>query len=91
MTDLRDSDTYPDRPATVTAANNLFRCLLGAAASAAIEPMSSAMGDGWAYTVLAVISILSCVGPVASMRYGMKWRLEKMEKAKRREEQKAAG
>lgn len=39
-------DIYPGQPATATAANNVVRCLLGAAASAAIEPMSRAMGNG---------------------------------------------
>lgn len=39
-------DIYPDQPATATAANNLVRCLLGAAASAAIVPLSDAVGNG---------------------------------------------
>lgn len=40
-------DIYPGKPATVTAANNVVRCLLGAAATSAIIPMSEAMGNGW--------------------------------------------
>lgn len=39
-------DIFPGRPAAATAANNVIRCLLGAAASAAISPMSQAMGYG---------------------------------------------
>ena len=35
-------DIYPGKAATVTAASNVTRCLLGAAASAAIVPMSEA-------------------------------------------------
>ncbi|OCK72899.1 hypothetical protein K432DRAFT_399228 [Lepidopterella palustris CBS 459.81] len=48
-------DLYAGQAATATAANNLARCLLGAASSAAIIPMSDAVGRGWAYTVLALV------------------------------------
>ncbi len=37
-------DLYPEAPATAVAANNLVRCLLGAAGTAFIESMLSAMG-----------------------------------------------
>jgi hypothetical protein len=40
-------DLWPGQPATCTAAGNLVRCLLGAAASAAIEPLSRAIGTGY--------------------------------------------
>ncbi|KAF2213501.1 hypothetical protein CERZMDRAFT_66981 [Cercospora zeae-maydis SCOH1-5] len=76
-------DIYPGQPATATAANNFFRCLLGAAASAAITPMGNAMGRGWAYTILAVLFLLSCLGPLVAVKYGMKWRREKKAKEAR--------
>lgn len=81
-------DIYPGQPATATAASNVTRCLLGAASSAAIVPMSAAMGNGWAYTVLALIFALSIAGPVASMRYGIHWRKSKKEKMRRKAEAK---
>ena len=52
-------DLWPGRSGAATAANNLFRCELGAIASAAIQPMINAMGRGWAYTTLALISAAS--------------------------------
>lgn len=52
-------DLWPGRSAAATAANNLFRCEFGAGASAAIQPMIQAMGRGWAYTALALISAAS--------------------------------
>ncbi|CAG7987135.1 unnamed protein product [Penicillium olsonii] len=79
-------DLWPGKSATATAANNLFRCELGAAASAAISPMASAMGQGWAYTTLALISI--AVSPflwVVAVK-GIKWR----QKRNRKEEEKAS-
>lgn len=81
-------DIYPGKPATATAANNVVRCLLGAAASAAILPMSEAMGNGWAYTVLALLFVVSSIGPLFTMKYGIKWRREKRERAERRKQAK---
>lgn len=80
-------DLWPTQPAAATAASNVTRCLLGAAASAAIGPMSQAMGYGWSYTVLAALFLVSSIGPLASMRYGMRWRAQK----KARQEARKAG
>ncbi|CAD6586572.1 MAG: hypothetical protein ASARMPRED_002763 [Alectoria sarmentosa] len=52
-------DLWPGRSGAAAAANNLFRCTLGAAASAVIEPMNNAIGRGWAFTTLALISASS--------------------------------
>lgn len=77
-------DIYPGQPATATAANNVVRCLLGAAASAAIGPMADAVGNGWAYTILAFFFYLASVGPLMSMKYGIQWRKAKKEKLERK-------
>lgn len=81
-------DIYPGKPATATAANNVVRCLLGAAATAAIGPMTNALGTGWAYTILALLFIVSSAGPVAAMKYGIGWRKAKKEKADRKKQEK---
>lgn len=52
-------DLWPGRSGAATAANNFFRCELGAIASAAIQPMINAMGRGWAFTTFALISAAS--------------------------------
>ena len=49
-------DLWPGRSGAATAANNFFRCELGAGASAAVQPMVEAMGRGWAYTILAGVA-----------------------------------
>ncbi|CAG8327944.1 unnamed protein product [Penicillium nalgiovense] len=79
-------DLWPGKSAAATAANNLFRCELGAAASAAISPVRSAMGEGWAYTTLALIPIAvsPCLWIVALN--GIKWR----QKRNRKEEEKSS-
>lgn len=67
-------DLWPTRAAAATAAGNLFRCELGAAASAAIRPMSEKMGTGFAYTTLSLIAVASSVGLWLTMQFGIKWR-----------------
>lgn len=83
-------DIYPGKPAAATAANNVIRCLLGAAASAAILPMSDAMGYGGAYTVLGGIFFLASIGPVFTMKFGIQWRAAKKDKANRKKMEKEA-
>ncbi|EFR02297.1 hypothetical protein MGYG_05295 [Nannizzia gypsea CBS 118893] len=74
------SDIHPGQFAVAAAARNICQCLVGAATSAIIEPMSTAMGNGWAYTTLAMLFIFSLTGPWATMRHGMEWRKIKSEK-----------
>lgn len=73
-------DIYPGRPATATAANNIVRCELGAAATAAIGPMTAAMGNGWAYSLLALLFAAWSLALIVTMRCGMKWRRAKRDK-----------
>ena len=61
-------DMWPGRAAAATAANNLFRCEIGAAASAAIQPMILSMGRGWAYMTLALIAAASIPFSVLAVR-----------------------
>ena len=67
-------DLYPQSPATATAANNLVRCLIGAAGTALIIQMIEAMGKGWCFTFLtAVVFVLSPLLAV-DVIWGPKWR-----------------
>jgi multidrug resistance protein len=79
-------DLYPTQASSATAASNVVRCLLGAAASAAILPMSDAMGNGWAYTTLALMFVLSCGGLLATMKYGISWRRTRAAKLENKRE-----
>jgi len=76
-------DMNPDDAGAATASSNLTRCLVGAGASAAIQPMIDGLGVGWAFTVLAGISGL--FGPPALwfvLRKGMAWRVARAERMK---------
>ncbi|TDZ49699.1 Itaconate transport protein [Colletotrichum trifolii] len=67
-------DIHPGRAGTATAANNFTRCLLGAAATAAILPMINGMGVGWAFTLLALLCIVCSPALLAIMYWGVEWR-----------------
>ncbi|PWY81530.1 MFS general substrate transporter [Aspergillus sclerotioniger CBS 115572] len=77
-------DLWPGRSAAATAASNLFRCELGAAASAAITPMSEAMGQGWAYTTLGLISVAVSPTMWVVMGKGIEWRQRRLRREQER-------
>ncbi|KAI0382010.1 MFS general substrate transporter [Hypomontagnella monticulosa] len=68
-----------------TASNNLTRCLIGAAATAAIGPMINGVGVGWAFTILGLIYLLFSPMLFLVMKYGMKWRKEKRDRQQAKE------
>ncbi|KAI0465988.1 chloramphenicol resistance protein [Xylaria cf. heliscus] len=72
-------DSYPGAPATAAAANNLVRCLSGAAATAAIQPIINGIGKGWAYTLLALLFTVPSPVLWIIIKYGPKWRRERLQ------------
>lgn len=78
---IAEEISSPGKFAVAAAARNVCQCLVGAATSAVIEPMCRAMGNGWAYTTLAILFVFSLVGSGQAMTNGVDWRLAKREKA----------
>ncbi|KAI0481961.1 major facilitator superfamily transporter [Xylariaceae sp. FL0804] len=81
-------DVYPSAAGAATAANNLTRCLVGAAATAAINPMISAIGAGWSFTIIALLCAVFSPALWLDMRNGVKWRKARAQKQQRRAERK---
>ncbi|KAJ1554372.1 hypothetical protein HK405_005260 [Cladochytrium tenue] len=79
-------DMFPKKAGAVIASNNLARCLVGAAASAAIVPMIEAMGAGWAYVVVAAFYVAGSPLILILMWKGMQWRAVAAEREKTRAE-----
>ncbi|KAJ4390873.1 hypothetical protein N0V93_004472 [Gnomoniopsis smithogilvyi] len=77
-------DMYPGRAGAATAANNLTRCLIGSAATAAITPMINGMGIGWAFTVYGFLYLIGAPMLLLIMRNGIKWRRQLREKEERK-------
>lgn len=84
------TDIWPGKAASATAANNFIRCELGAAATAAIEPMTKAMGRGWAYTTLALIYIAFAPCLLVLVRRGPQMRQAKKAREDRKKAQRAS-
>lgn len=77
-------DINPGQAGTATAAYNLIRCLLGAAATALILPMADAMGLGWSYTVIGLIWVVMSPMLMAVVVWGPGWRKARKEREARR-------
>ena len=73
-------DINPGNAASATAANNLFRCLLGAGSTAVVVPMIDKMGVGWAYTFASLVWIALSPSLWLLMKYGPGWRKDKKER-----------
>ncbi|KAI1362045.1 major facilitator superfamily domain-containing protein [Xylaria arbuscula] len=74
-------DINPGAAGSATAANNLTRCLVGAGASAFINPLMTAVGPGWAFTIIGLSYIAFFPALWLVLRNGVKWRADKARKA----------
>lgn len=76
-------DTHQDNPATATAANNMFRYLVSAGATAVAVPLIEKIGIGW--TSVFIAGVWLCVSPFLwlVLIYGAEWRQKKEAKVKR--------
>ena len=70
-------------PATAVAANNLFRCLLGAGAVALADPLIQRIGLGWTATFIAGVWFVFSPCLWGVYFYGHQWRGAKEEKKKK--------
>ncbi|KAJ5408052.1 hypothetical protein N7509_001935 [Penicillium cosmopolitanum] len=73
-------DLYPTQAAKATAANNFVRCLLGAGATALIDPMLSAMGRGWCFTFIALVMMATSPLLLWEIHRGPAWREARRQK-----------
>jgi MFS family permease len=81
-------DINRETPATAVAANNLFRCLMGAAAAAIANPLINRIGIGWTGTFIASLWLVFSPSLWVVMKCGVEWRRQARDGAK--EEKKAA-
>ena len=61
------------------AARNVFSCFIGAAASAAVQPMALRIGNGLTYTIFALLLLGSAAGPIWALKFRMARRERKAE------------
>jgi multidrug resistance protein len=80
-------DLYPRSPSTATAANNLVRCIIGAGGTAIINIMIKSMGRGWCFTFVALVCAAASPMLWVSLKWGPKWREERLARMEKREEE----
>lgn len=73
-------DINPQSPAAATAANQFVRCLIGAGAVAAVNPMLNSLGRGWTTTLVALVWVAASSMWWAVIFWGPKWRKAKRSK-----------
>ena len=83
-------DLFPETPSTAATAGNVMRYMLSAVAVAVLQPLVDAMGKGWYFSIL---GLLSGVGGLAAQtalrRWGMGWRRVRREKKQQRDRSQA--
>lgn len=72
-------DLYPSKSASITATNNIFRCLAGAGATTAIIPGINLLGVGWVFTLSSGILLVCRVPLVLELMNGSRWRSRRAE------------
>ncbi|KAJ5960786.1 uncharacterized protein N7479_007936 [Penicillium vulpinum] len=68
--------SYNYNAATAAAANNLFRCLMGAGATAIASPLIKSIGIGWTATFIAGLWVLGSPALWVVFYRGYRWRRE---------------
>ncbi|KAM0819142.1 putative Major facilitator superfamily transporter [Seiridium cardinale] len=81
-------DVNPSNAGAATASNNLTRCLVGAAASAVIDPMIKGIGSGWAFFIIGALQLIGAPILLLIMKNGIKWRKAKEDRRRARKEKK---
>ncbi|RYP91066.1 hypothetical protein DL770_002811 [Monosporascus sp. CRB-9-2] len=85
------TDLNPGDAGAAAASNNIARCLVGAAATAAIDPLIGAVGLGWAFVLFGALFAVLSPSMLFVVRNGAGWRRAKAERRRFKRERKAGG
>jgi MFS family permease len=76
------ADIFPENPSTAATSGNIARCALAGAGVAIAEPLTAAIGRGWFFTFLSLLSGGAGAGAIWTLQaHGMRWRGERRSKA----------
>ncbi|WVR03902.1 hypothetical protein IAU60_000901 [Kwoniella sp. DSM 27419] len=84
-------DLFAGQGGAVTATFNLIRCALGAVTVSTVDLIVQRMGAGWCFVLLSGICLVGTPMPLICLKYGPKWRVRRIERAKQKVEQNQPG
>ncbi|KAI9304105.1 major facilitator superfamily domain-containing protein [Cunninghamella echinulata] len=73
-------DLFPNNSAAVVASNNIVRCILGGISVSLIGTGISSIGEGWLFTIMAIILFVSRLLITIELKFGVKWRMKRLER-----------
>ena len=73
------TEFMPKKSSTGVALNNLIRNICSCTGALVAAPLIESIGNGWLFTILAIVSLASASSLYAFKVYGPKWRI-RMEK-----------
>lgn len=79
-------DLYPGKSAAATAVNNLARCLVGAVGVSFTDLALENLKAEWLFVILAGTVVAASPMAWAEGKYGMKWRSQRRQRARQKEE-----
>lgn len=79
-------DLYPGKSAAATAVNNLARCLVGAVGVSFTDLALENLKAEWLFMILAGTVVAASPMAWAEGKYGMKWRSQRRQRARQKEE-----
>ncbi|KAF8252605.1 MFS general substrate transporter [Wilcoxina mikolae CBS 423.85] len=68
------TEFVPGRSASVVAVNNFFRNMFSCVGGIVAEPIIEAIGNGWLFTIICAVGLLSCGSVFIMQKYGPIWR-----------------
>ncbi|KAH6916960.1 quinidine resistance protein-like protein [Coprinopsis sp. MPI-PUGE-AT-0042] len=74
-------DLFPDQGSSITACNNLVRCIVAAGLVSGIQPMINAIGYGWTFVFIAGLAALAVPLLFLQMYFGPRFRLERYKRS----------
>ena len=71
-------DLHPLRPSTAQASLNIVRCTFAAGGLAALQPLINAVGSGWCFTMIALVTGgTATAGVIIGRIWGEVWRRQR--------------
>ena len=67
-------EILPQRGASLVALNSLGRNFFATIGTAIAQPIQSAIGSGWLFSIFALVSLVSILVIILMRRYGRQWR-----------------